>query len=212
MSRKSKNYFSKSRLEAFSDAVFAILITLLVLELKVPEITNELNKEDLWKGLYKLSPKFLSWVMSFLTICVIWVNHNRFFRHFKVIDHGVFWWNAIFLLFTSFIPFPTAVLGDYPLNQIAILLYGGVMTGMGLSFACMRIYAIKEGNMFEDNVDLSQITNKDIYSFLWSPAVYLFGSLASYISVYLSYAVFIFIPIYFFFPKGMYFHLKGSSS
>lgn len=103
-------YFAKSRVEAFSDGVFAIIVTLLVLEIKVPHLAHDASAAELATALYTLLPKLLSWVISFLMVCVIWVNHHRILDQIVHITHGIFWFNALLLLCYSFIPFPTALL------------------------------------------------------------------------------------------------------
>ena len=115
------NTFSKSRVETFSDGIFAIIITLLVLEIKVPHIDAPLSSKNLLESLLAILPKFISWIISFFTIAVIWVNHHRLFKQFKILDSGIFWWNTVLLMWTTFIPFPTAVLGDYPSNFLSNL-------------------------------------------------------------------------------------------
>src|SRR5690349_15153669 len=119
-----ENYFSKSRVETFSDGIFAIIVTLLVLEIHVPEISNPTSRHELLKALYDLLPKILSWIVSFLIVCVIWVNHHRIFEQMKVVTHRLFWLNANLMLWCSFIPFPTAMMGDYVNNAIALALFG----------------------------------------------------------------------------------------
>ncbi|WP_332367617.1 TMEM175 family protein [Spirosoma telluris] len=98
------NYFSKSRVEAFSDGVFAIIVTLLVLEIKVPHIDHHESVAELTGALYALLPKFISWIISFLMVCVIWVNHHRLLNQIANITHAIFWLNALLLLWCSFIP------------------------------------------------------------------------------------------------------------
>ena len=132
-----KNIFSKNRVEAFSDGIFAIIITLLVLEIKVPHISGHNSTSELLEALLELLPKFIGWIISFFTVAVIWVNHHKLFKQFKFLDHGIFWWNALLLLWTTFIPFPTAVLGDYPENATSVIFYGLVMALMASSFTLM---------------------------------------------------------------------------
>jgi len=117
-----EHIFNKSRVEAFSDGIFAIIITLLVLEIKVPHIENHNSITDLMAALKQLLPKFFSWLISFFTVAVIWVNHHKIFKQIGRLNNGIFWWNAVLLLWTSFIPFPTAVLGDYPNNTVSFVL------------------------------------------------------------------------------------------
>jgi len=144
-----KNYFAKNRVEIFSDGVFAIIVTLLVLEIKVPHIVIHDSSDQLLFALIGILPKFISWIISFFTICVIWVNHHRLFKMFGAINHGLFWWNALLLLWISFIPFQTAVLGDYHNNQTAIIFYGIVMMLMAFIFSLNENVCSKKPTFIE---------------------------------------------------------------
>jgi uncharacterized membrane protein len=94
-----------ARLEAFSDGVFAIALTLLVIELKVPD-------GPLLPGLLAEWPKFLSFALSFLTVLIMWTNHHGALRHVVRVDGRLLFSNGLLLLFVTFMPFPTAVLGE----------------------------------------------------------------------------------------------------
>jgi uncharacterized membrane protein len=85
---------SKGRVEALSDGVFAIVVTLLVLEIKVPHVAEHGSVAALADALGTLAPKFVSWVISFATVCVIWLNHHRLFMRIGRLDNGLFWLNA----------------------------------------------------------------------------------------------------------------------
>jgi uncharacterized membrane protein len=197
-----KNYFAKNRVEAFSDGVFAIIVTLLVLEIKVPHIDLHDNSGELFKSLIGLFPKFISWIISFFTVCVIWVNHHRLFKIFHIFNHGLFWWNAILLMWCSFIPFPTAVLGDYPNNQTAVLLYGIVMMLMALTFSLMRIYVAKNKSLLDSEIDLQKFKKGTLFSIIFGPVLYFIGAIVSFIHPYLSFAIYLGIAIYFIFPHS----------
>lgn len=199
---KIKSYFSKTRVEAFSDGVFAIIVTLLVLEIKVPHIELHDNNNELYKALIGLFPKFLSWIISFFTVCVIWVNHHRLLKIFHIFNHGLFWWNAVLLLWISFIPFPTAVLGDYPNNQTAVLLYGFVMMMMALTFSLMRIYVMNKNSLLNPEIDLVKFKKGTIYSIIFGPVLYSAGAMVSFIHPYISFAIYLGIAIYFIFPHS----------
>jgi uncharacterized membrane protein len=199
---KVKNYFAKNRVEAFSDGVFAIIVTLLVLEIKDPHIDLHNNSNELFNALIGLFPKFISWIISFFTVCVIWVNHHRLFKMFHVFNHGLFWWNAILLLWCSFIPFPTAVLGDYPNNQTAVLLYGIVMMLMALTFSLMRIYVENNRALLNPEIDILKFKNGTIFSIIFGPVLYFIGAMVSFIHPYLSFAIYLGIAIYFIFPHS----------
>lgn len=196
------NIFSKNRVEAFSDGIFAIIVTLLVLEIKVPHIHEYNSAIELKQSLTALLPKFLSWIISFFTVAVIWVNHHKIFKQIKQIDSGIFWWNAFLLLWTSFIPFPTAVLGDYPENQTSVVLYGLVMSLMAVSFTLMRYYAIRRKDILEESVNLTNFKKGTKLSLIFGPVMYLSGVVLGFIHPYLAFAVYLAIPVYFIFSEN----------
>jgi uncharacterized membrane protein len=103
------------RIEAFSDGVFAIAITLLIIEIGVPHVTGE---ESLSEALGDLWPSYGAYVLSFVMIGIYWVNHHSLFRLFVRTDHFFLMLNVFFLMAIAFLPFPTAVLGEY-LNDSA---------------------------------------------------------------------------------------------
>src|SRR6478609_5798347 len=94
------------RVEAFSDGVFAIAVTLLVLELRVPE-----GGDDVWQSIGQIGPSLAAYVISFLTILIFWVNHHTLFQSVRRVDRALLFVNGVLLLMTSFISFSTAVLG-----------------------------------------------------------------------------------------------------
>jgi len=98
------------RIEAFSDGVFAIAITLLIIEIGVPVLTSD---ESLSDALLDLWPEYGAYVLSFVTIGIYWANHNAFFRLFLRTDHVFLMLNVFFLMCIAFVPFPTAVIGEY---------------------------------------------------------------------------------------------------
>ena len=101
-----------SRIEAFSDGVFAIIITLLVLEIHVPQVQDKNISAALEHSLLAMTPKFLSYILSFVLVCIWWVAHHHLFHILKRSDRGLLWLNSLFLLWLAFIPFPTALMGD----------------------------------------------------------------------------------------------------
>ena len=100
----------RAALETFSDGVFAIAITLLIIEIGVPVVDSD---ESLSDALWHLWPAIGAYILSFLTIGIYWANHNAFFRLFVRTDHIFLMLNVVFLMCIAFVPFPTAVLGEY---------------------------------------------------------------------------------------------------
>src|SRR6516225_4566983 len=100
------------RVEAFSDGVIAIAITLLILEIRVPKVA-EIASVGLAVKLLSLWPSFLAFATSFGTILVMWVNHHRIFRLVRTVDYPFLYWNGFLLLMITFVPFPTALLAEH---------------------------------------------------------------------------------------------------
>jgi uncharacterized membrane protein len=195
------NYFTKSRVETFSDGIFAIIITLLILEIKVPHIENPESISDLARSLSELAPKFIAWVISFLTIAVIWVNHHRIFESLKIINHTVFWLNANLLLWVSFIPFPTALMGDYPHNKLAVSFFGIASLMMGIAFTLFRVYMWQKPEITKNfTKDELWIGVRNVLIF--GPTLYILGTATAWIHPFIAFGFYALVTIYFIFPKS----------
>jgi uncharacterized membrane protein len=133
--------FGLDRLVFFSDAVIAIAITLLVLDLRVPEVAAELAS-DPERVLTNLLPKVLGYTVSFWVIALYWVAHHRCYRYMRGYDRRLIYLNFLFLMFIAFMPFPTGLLFSSPVRTIPVMLYAGTAAGMGLSLALLWIYAV----------------------------------------------------------------------
>ena len=112
-----------SRVLAFSDGMFAIAMTLLVVGITVPVLQQGDSVGELGDALGDLTGSFVSFVISFLVIGRYWVAHHDFFARLKAIDAGLIWINTIYLMFVAFAPFPTALLGNYFENPLAVTIY-----------------------------------------------------------------------------------------
>ena len=109
---------NKSRLEAFSDGVFAIAITILVLNITIQDVSYA----DLPAALLGLVPKITSYVMSFILIGLYWIGHHFYFERIKQVDGNFVLMNIVLLMLISFMPFPTFLLGKYPLGPLQLTL------------------------------------------------------------------------------------------
>jgi len=126
----------KSRLEAFSDGVFAIVITLLILDIRFPEV----EYSQFAATLKSLLPRILAYVMSFIIIGLYWVVHHNSMHAMKKIDRGFLWLNILLLLCVSFIPFPTSLLGRYPFQAGPIIFYGATLIVCNIVGIIMILY------------------------------------------------------------------------
>jgi uncharacterized membrane protein len=149
-----------SRIEAFSDGVFAIAITLLILELKVPPVASIHSISDLWNGLYLLWPSFFAFTLSFGILLVSWVNHHYLFNILDKSSRPFLYANG-FLLFTiTFMPFPTALLSEYISTEyakpaIAFYCFGGVINSIGWNILLHTI--IKPLKLIRSEVSIKQV-------------------------------------------------------
>jgi len=111
---------NKQRLEAFSDGVYAIVITLLILNVRIPDVP----RDNLGPALVRLLPEVFTYILSFFVVALYWLSHHRMSHLVKQIDGWFVWLNMLWLLFVSVIPFPTALLARYPLQELPIAVYG----------------------------------------------------------------------------------------
>jgi uncharacterized membrane protein len=125
---------SKGRLEAFSDGVLAIVITIMVLELRPPEGTT-------FEDLFALWPKFLAYAMSFAYIAIYWVNHHHLLQAAHTVSGRVLWANMSLLFSLSLVPFATAWMGEHAFGPNTVLIYNVVLILPSLSYA-MLIWAL----------------------------------------------------------------------
>lgn len=139
-----------TRIQAFSDGVFAIVITLLIIDLKIPQLAGE-SAGELGGRLFELWPKLLSYVLSFVIVGVYWVMHHHIFHYIQRTDRIALWLNIFFLMSVAFVPFPTALLGEYGSNQLVVIIYGvNVMVSRLLLLVCGYMPHIVTGSSTRD--------------------------------------------------------------
>ena len=145
-----------SRIEAYSDAVFAIAATVLVLEIHVPILTRH-TAGAFWHALVILWPQFLAYVTSFLVIGIYWLNHHSVMEYLARVDRPIVWRNLILLLMISFIPFPTAIITAYGDMPAAVTFYGVTLTVIAAYANYMWWYVVHS-----DYLDRTQISETNI--------------------------------------------------
>lgn len=146
-----------ARIEAFSDGVFAIAITLLIIEVHVPAREHA---ETLSHELLRIWPSYLGYLTSFLTIGVMWINHHRVFTLIDRYDHTLLVLNMLLLLLIAFLPFPTAVLAQFIETdgaRAAAALYGSTMVLIAIAFFAWWHYASGSRRLIADTVPQEQL-------------------------------------------------------
>ncbi|MCU0391620.1 MAG: TMEM175 family protein [Thermoflexibacter sp.] len=188
-----------NRIEAFSDGVIAIIITIMVFDLKVPEIAGGINSANVWRVLLSVLPKFISYLISFIILAIIWINHHQMFQQIKKSSITLLWLNNLLLFCLSLIPFSTNFIGANPLLPEAEFFYGIIFFMNATSFWLLRNYAIKAKLVSEK---ISERTKQRIrVKNLLSIAIYLFSAFSGYISPYISFILFIIVPAIYFIPE-----------
>jgi uncharacterized membrane protein len=181
------------RLEAFSDGVLAIVITLLVLEIKVPHLAAPTDGREALAALVDLGPKFLGYLLSFFFIAVFWVSHHRFFRLIARVDSGLLWLNVLLLLALSFIPFPTAMIGEYPSNPVSLALFAVVLMLAGIAFNLMWRHA-RSRQLYHTGVAPATISRATTRGLI-GPVAYALAALVAFIFPPAAWAIFIVVPL-----------------
>ena len=168
------------RVEAFSDGVFAIAITLLILEIKVP---HDVRPGGLGHALLQEWPSFLAFLASFFTIGVMWMNHHRLFTLIGAADDVLIGINLLLLLGITWVPFPTAVLAEHlttPNNHVAGIVYGATFFVMSLVFQLLWQYATRRPGIIrpEKSEEARAITRQ----YIWGPLFYFVAILLALLS------------------------------
>jgi len=191
-----------TRLETFSDGVFAIAITLLVLEIRVPHVEES---ESLLVALLGLWPSYVGYAVSFLQIGVIWANHHNRFRLLERSDHGLLFLNILFLMCVAFIPFPTALLAEYIQGsegerQTAIAVYSGTLAVTGIFFTLLWLYAVKDYRLVNRNLD-SRLLRAMTRRYLIGAALYIVAFAIAFVSALASLVLIVGLALLFVLPE-----------
>lgn len=187
------------RLAAFSDGVFAITITLLVLEIKVPDIAPDLVATELPIALWHQVPKMIGHVLSFFVMGLYWIAHHNMFMHVKRHDHVLLWLNTLFLLCIASVPFPTGLLGHYPDAQIAVVSYGSILFLTGVFLNLIWWYATTH-QLIDQGLDSKFIQFVHRYIRV-APLLYLLSIGIAFINLTLAKLIFLIVAIFYIIPN-----------
>ncbi len=194
-----------NRLEAFSDGVFAIVMTLLIFELKVPSLPKGMEDLELLHALMGLWPKLLSWLVSFVVIGVFWVGQHMMLSLVRRTDRTFLWLNLLFLLCVAFIPFPTALMGEYVGTPIAVVPYGLTLIATGLAMALVWWYATRGHRLVSPELD-DDFVRDVLRRTLVGPALYAVAILVSLLNARVTLFLYALIPIYYIAPRARFDH------
>ncbi|MGD0728752.1 MAG: TMEM175 family protein [Candidatus Micrarchaeaceae archaeon] len=193
MVKEPVDMLSKSRIEALTDSLFATVMTILVLSLVVPIIITGSNTNILLiSSIISMLPGILVYVTSFIILGVIWIEHNNIFRYVHEVDNRTQWITIFFLLSVGIIPFSTAFLGRYPLQQPAIILYSINFIIIALMFNLIAYHVMH----YQKKRNIRRIS-RAARSTSISLIIYAIAIPVSYLNSYISLGLFVIVPAYY---------------
>jgi uncharacterized membrane protein len=180
---------NKSRLEAFSDGVMAIIITIMVLEMKAPHSAD-------WHALEPLAPIFLSYVLSFVYLGIYWNNHHHLLQAVRRVSGGVLWANLHLLFWLSLIPFVTGWMGENHFAQLPVALYGAVLLCSGIGYYILAHALIAQHG---DDSELATALGSDFKGKI-SVALYAIAIPLAFVSSWIACSVYVAVAIMWLIP------------
>ncbi|CAN5908158.1 TMEM175 family protein [soil metagenome] len=191
MTESKSQGMGTARLDAFSDGVIAIILTIMVLELKLPHrVTPEALIEQI--------PVLLSYLLSFFVVAIMWVNHHHLTHTVKRVNGRLLWINIHFLLWMSLIPFSTGLIGEGYAEPLAACIYGLNLALATASFSLlMREVTMQQIQTPALVAHRASRVRAEIFTFV----MYLAGALLAFVSVYIAFAIYVALPLLFFIPE-----------
>src|SRR5215472_4891728 len=200
---------SKTRIEALTDGIFAIAMTLMVFDIKVSPLAH-MNRLNLQHELIQLWPRFLAYVISFIMLGVYWVGHHNQYHYIRRTDRPFLWINIFFLMGVSLIPFSTGLLGQFPEDRTAVGVYGLNLIMVGGFLYAHWSYAARNYRLVQRQIP-PEVVRLAEYRIVMGPAASILAICASFVSSRLSLAIFALIPLLYLLPGRIdYQWLNGS--
>jgi uncharacterized membrane protein len=204
MEKKVSSWFRKDRTEGLADGIFATVMTILVLSLVVPTISGPNASETLQADIYGLIPDLFAYIITFIFLGVLWISHQNIFSHIDNLDLKLLWINLLLLLSVGLAPFSTALLGRYPLQQIAIIVYGLNALAVSVLFNILWFYPrIKRLTHEEPNLNIIAKRSRIV---LVGPISYALAIVFSFVATEISLGLFVFVTVFYINFGGRYFH------
>lgn len=196
------------RLATFTDGIFAIAMTILVLELRVPEIPADMVASHLIPTLFEIWPNFVAYFLSFILLGIYWVGHHNLFHFIKRVDRHFLWINILFLMLVVLIPFSAALLGRYGHEEVAIIAYGINLIAIGFVLAFGWEYATRHHHLVAPHLkpEFVYTVRKLI---LFGPVLYVVAILLSFVNQAVSLWIYALVPLYYIFPNRIDQFLPG---
>ncbi len=204
------------RITAFSDGVFSIAITLLVLNLRVPTVLPSESPGNVLDQLRTQWPNLLSYILSFVIIGIYWIAHHNMFHYIKRSNRAFLWINILLLMCVAFIPFPAGLLGQFSfieqplLARVAEIIYASNLILTNLMLSLLWWYATSNHRLVDQDIDPHFVRTVNRRN-MTAPLVYLVSIGLSFLSPLASLIVFFLFPLYYIFPSHIDLHLTPTS-
>ena len=152
-SREGETGRDRDRIVNLSDGVFAIAITLLILDIRVPDIPENMVSSQLPGALLSLWPKYLGYILSFVGISTFWIIHHSIFRTIRSYNRIILYLNLLFLMVVAFVPFPTSLLGEYGNHQLPVAIYAATLAVGRLLLTAIHWYSTRNDRLLDEPQD-----------------------------------------------------------
>jgi uncharacterized membrane protein len=182
LEKPSQGEKETGRIEAFSDGVFAVALTLLVVDLRPPHL-EQLTAPEFWYQIGRMWPAYFAFATSFASVLIMWVHHHAIFRLARRADAPLLFANGFLLLMVTVVPFPTAVVSEYlatPAARAACLLYAGIFVVLGIAFRVLLWAVLRQCNLSAPSVQRLR------RGYRLGPPGYVLAALAAPLSAWLS--------------------------
>ena len=207
-----KNFFiSTNRIEAFSDGVFAIVITLLALQFKVPKFTHTAGLHQNLLELFKILPSIIGFIFSFFFVAVFWVNHHQLYHSIKEANSKLLWYNIHLLFWITMLPFPIAMIGDHPDLAVPAMYLGVVLLMCSFAAYLVRRYSYFTANLVDENLSENSINDglgKNIIAIILN----IIAIASAPFSVYIAYSIYFIVLGMFIIPQKLERKTRSSPS
>jgi len=187
------------RLENLADGVFSIAMTLLVLDLRIPQLPSSISDEQLGASLATLLPNFLSFILSFLLLAIYWIGHHIQFSFIRRTDRTHQWLNMLFLFLIVLVPFSAAMLGRFGSHRLAVVWYGGNIAAAALALQLHWWYATRNRRLVDPALT-DAIVRRLSARLLLSIIVYPIAMVIAFFSTTTSLIIYIVVPLLYVVP------------
>ena len=181
-SREGETVRDRDRIVNLSDGVFAIAITLLILDIRVPDIPENMVSSQLPGALLSLWPQYLGYILSFVGISTFWIIHHSIFRTIRSYNRIILYLNLLFLMVVAFVPFPTSLLGEYGGRQLPVAIYAATLAVGRLLLTAIHWYSTRNNQLLDEPQDPATV-RFFLRRGLMIPAIFLFSIAISFLSV-----------------------------